>query len=246
MKNSITFIGHSTFLINLNKTKILTDPIFSNRIKIIKRINPPGFKISELPKIDLILISHGHYDHFDIPSLKNFPRYIPIIVPKGIILILKRLGFENVNVMEPWQEIFIGKTKITAVPAKHFKGRSPIHPFIKYQGYVIENKKTVYFSGDTGFFESFKEIGNKFKIDIVILPIGAYKPDSFRENHMSPEDALDAFKILKAKKLIPCHWGAFKLSDEPIDEPPKRLLTFAKRKKIKNVFLLNPRQKIIF
>jgi L-ascorbate metabolism protein UlaG (beta-lactamase superfamily) len=214
----------------MNGFNFITDPIFCERIAFgfKKILHPLKIKIEDLPNIDAILISHGHYDHLDVPSLKKFPKNIPIIVPYKRESLCKRLGFSDIRGLDLWETTSVSGVKITAVPAYHFPGRS-FQFFIKdYQGYVIEGSKTVYFSGDTGLENNFKEIGEKFNIDLAILPIGAYRPAHFRNHHLSPEDALEAMKLLNAKKMMPVHWGTFKLSLEPITEPPERLMQSAK------------------
>lgn len=225
-----TFVAHSCMLIETDNFNFITDPIFRERIAFgFKRaLHPLKIKINDLPRIDAILISHGHYDHLDVPSLKKFSKNIPIVIPKKRGKLCKRMGFSDVRGLDLRETTVVNGVKITAVPAYHFPGRS-LQFYVKdYQGYVIEGSKTVYFSGDTGLNNNFKEIGEKFKIDLAILPIGAYVPASFREHHLSPEDALEAVKLLNARKMIPVHWGTFKLSLEPITEPPERLMQSAK------------------
>jgi len=239
--DSVTFIGHSSFLIDLGGTRVLTDPNYSERIGFSKRISNPGVCLKCLPEIDLILISHGHYDHMDEQTLSAFRKDIPVILPHGLRQVAMDLGFTDVREMRPWESAEIKGMKINCVPAKHFPGRSPLNGRTGYQGYVLEKGKSVFFAGDTAYFDGFKEIGRRFKVDVALLPIGAYRPWFFRFNHMSPIDALDAFADLGARTLIPIHFGTFKLSLEKVSEPPLLLMTEAERRGISNrVVVLRP------
>lgn len=235
-----TFVAHSCVLIETDGFNFITDPIFREKIAFgfKKMLHPLKIKIEDLPKIDAILISHGHYDHLDVQSLKKFSKNIPIIVPKKREKLSKRIGFFDVRGLNLWETTSVGDVKITATPANHFPGRS-LQFYVKdFQSYVIEGDNTIYFAGDTGLKNNFKELGEKFKIDLAILPIGAYLPKSFREHHLSPEDALEAMKLLNAKKMIPVHWGTFKLSLEPITEPPERLMQSAKSRGLEDKIIL--------
>ncbi len=119
--------------------------------------------------------------------------------------------------------------RITAVPAEHFPGRSPLTPGSLYQGYIVNGGKTVYYAGDTGLCDAMVEIGRRYSVQVALLPIGAYNPWARFGHHMSPEDAVEAFRRLNARFLVPIHWGAFRLSLEPMDEPPRRLEEAARR-----------------
>ncbi|MDD2666383.1 MAG: MBL fold metallo-hydrolase [Methanocellales archaeon] len=240
---SITYIGHSTVLVESRDFSFITDPIFSNRIARFfrRRKAPLAASVEDLPPIDSILISHGHYDHLDAPTLKKFAKDIPIVVSKSLRKTIVRLGFSDIRSLSWWEGTKIGKTEIIAVPAFHFSGRPPLLLRNDYQGYIIEGKKIVYFAGDTGLKNDFEEIGKRFEIDLAFLPIGAYSPRFFRRHHLSPEDALRAMALLKAKKMIPIHWGTFGLSFEPINEPPERLAKITKESNLEErVLILNP------
>ncbi|NYT01118.1 MAG: MBL fold metallo-hydrolase [Methanocellales archaeon] len=240
---SITYLGHSTVLIESKDFRFITDPIFSNRIARFfrRRKVPLDANIEDLPSIDSILISHGHYDHLDTPTLKKFAKDIPIVVSKSLRKIIARLGYSDIRSLSWWEGTKIGKTKIIAVPAFHFAGRPPWLIRNDYQGYIIKGKAVVYFAGDTGLQNDFEEIGKNFEIDLALLPIGAYSPNSFRKYHLSPEDAIRAMILLKAKKMIPIHWGTFGLSFEPMTEPPERLTRITKEYHLEEqVLILKP------
>jgi L-ascorbate metabolism protein UlaG (beta-lactamase superfamily) len=246
-KTYITFLGHSSALISVGNTHILTDPNLSRRIaRVISRKSKPPTEAAALPPIDLVLISHGHYDHLDLPTLKKLPGRPTIVVPPGIERLLRRIAKKCIVTLLPWEEYREKEVAVTAVPAKHFAGRHPLYPHTGYQGYVIQGSAVIYFAGDTGFFEGFDEIAKRWKIDAALLPVGAYEPPPFRRNHMSPEDAVKAARILQTKLLVPIHWGTFKLSLEPLGEPIPRLLNAAGRAGIgESVRVLKPGESIL-
>ena len=226
----VTFLGHASALVAMNGMNILTDPNFSRHIFfLIRRKSKIPMRIRDLPAPDLILVSHGHYDHLDLPTLRRLPRETPVLVPYGLRTVLRWAGRKRVITLGTWKSYRHGDITVTAVPAEHFLGRPPLFPASRYQGYVIEGDATVYFAGDSGIFSGMRKIGEKWDIDIALLPIGAYSPPSFRRHHMSPEDAIEAARLLRAKAIVPIHWGAFKLSLEPFNEPLPRLEQAARR-----------------
>lgn len=220
----VTFLGHSSALITMEGMNILSDPNFSRHIFFfIRRRSRIPPTVRNLPRLDLILISHGHYDHLDLPTLRNLPRGTPVAAPPGLETLLRWAGMKHVLTLAEWQSHRLGDVTVTAVPARHFRGRPPLFPTAGYQGYVIEGRASVYFAGDSALFEGMNAIGERWDIDVALLPIGAYPPPAFRRHHMSPEDAIEAGRRLRAKVIVPIHWGAFKLSLEPFDEPVPRL-----------------------
>jgi L-ascorbate metabolism protein UlaG (beta-lactamase superfamily) len=242
----VTFLGHASTLISMNGMNILTDPHLGRHIFFFlwrKGKRPPSIK--SLPPLDLLLLSHGHYDHLDLPTLRKLPRRIPAIAAPGLETILRWARRERVVTLDEWESRNFGGIKITAVPAEHFLGRPPLFPASKYQGYVVEGDATVYFAGDTAIFDGLSEIGLKWDIDVALLPIGAYSPPSFRRHHMSPEDAIEAARMLRAKAVVPIHWGAFKLSLEPMSEPIPRLRRAAEEAgRSSTLKILNPGESI--
>ena len=226
----VTFLGHASALITMNGINIIADPIFSRHVFFfVWRRGGVPMKVEELPPIDLILISHGHYDHLDLPTIRKLPREIPVITPPGLRTVLKWARRKRVVTLREWESHHADEVTVTAVPAKHFHGRPPLFPVSRFQGYIVEGDATVYFAGDSGIFDGLSEIGRKWDIDVALLPIGAYSPRSFRRHHMSPEDAVEAGRMLGAKVVVPIHWGAFKLSLEPLDEPVPRLERAARK-----------------
>src|ERR1041385_2065325 len=237
MSDTITFINHATALIQINGVNIITDPVYSRTVAFIfPRLKQPGILFENLPRIDYVLISHNHYDHLNLKTLRRLRRaHQPtIIVPKGVATYARRTGFNNIIEMNWWEGFENNGMKVTCVPAKHFSGRTLWDRNKSvFCGYVIETRNsTVYFAGDTAYADFFKELSNRFSIDIALLPIGAYKPEWFQSVHMNPIQAVQAFLDLRAKHLIPIHWGTFKISDEPSAEPPILLKKESGQKKI--------------
>ncbi len=228
---STTYINHATHLIQLHQMNILTDPVFSYRVSPFKQIGPkrfrsPGVLIKDLPRIDVIVISHNHYDHLDLSSLQKLweMHKMTIIVPLGNKKIVEKSNATKIIELDWWESIQITpEKKITLVPAQHWSARS-LWDANKalWGGFVIEaDDLKIYFSGDTGYGKHFKEIHEYFgKIDVSILPIGAYEPRWFmKEQHMNPEEAVLAHLDLKSHLSIASHHLTFQLSDEGVDEP---------------------------
>ncbi len=232
----ICFLGHASVLVQLCGKRILFDPVFGD-IPFYKRITPFVYDIKSLFPIDAVAISHLHYDHFDIPSLKKLLCKDPLfIIPLGMRKYMKRVSL-NLKLKElSWFESTeIGDIKITFVPAKHWGARGPFDKNRSlWGGYVVKSPDvSVYFAGDSGYDEHFKIIGERFKIDIALLPIGAYEPRYVMKNHhLNPKEAYKAFLDLKAKVFIPIHFGTFVLSDEGVYEPVEKLNEVANKKDI--------------
>jgi L-ascorbate metabolism protein UlaG (beta-lactamase superfamily) len=238
-ERTITFIGHSSFLIRLPGLTLLTDPIFSARCSPVqfagpRRVRDPGIALEHLPPIDLVLLSHNHYDHMDLPSLRKIYRRNPnlaIIAPLGNAAYLRRKGLPATAELD-WWDFFAFKTAtITATPARHFAARwLNDRNRTLWAGFVIEHGgQKLYFAGDTGYTKFFTEIRTRLGApDLALLPIGAYEPRWFMGPvHMNPADAVQAFQDLAAKRAIGMHFGTFQLTAEPIDAPPLELAAAA-------------------
>lgn len=221
----VTWIGHASFLIQTCEYSVLIDPIWAKWLKVIKRIRHPGFQIHDLPAIDLVLVTHAHFDHLDRKTLRAVAANQPIVVPKYVGSLVRNLGFHAIHELDTWQSYEYGRLRITLTPAFHWGARMLHDSYRGFGGFVIEYKgRTVFHCGDSAYFEGFKEIGKRHRIDLALLPIGAYDPPTQRDVHMNPEQALQAFLELGAQRMIPMHYGTFRLSYEPLDEPPLRLI----------------------
>jgi N-acyl-phosphatidylethanolamine-hydrolysing phospholipase D len=228
-KIQITWIGHSSFLLQVTGKNILTDPVFSRHISPVSFLGPERqaplpLELSQLPAIDAVIISHDHYDHLDKSTIKylgNRPKYfVPLKVRKWF----QDLKITNVVELDWWQSEMLDSLRFTEVPAQHFSGRSPFR-FNRtlWAGWVIEcSKGRIYFAGDTGYSPHFREIAERIgEIKIALLPIGAYRPRWFmKAMHLDPPEAVQAYFDLKTDYAIGMHWGTFKQSDEPLAEPP--------------------------
>ncbi len=232
---AITFVNHATFLIQTGGTTILTDPVWSERASPFRRIGPkrvrePGVAFEDLPTIDIVLLSHNHYDHLDIATLTQLRhRFAPIVLAAaGDGRIVGPLGFKDVRELDWWEEIEFNDTlKVTFVPAQHFSARGL---FDRQQslwgGYMIESRgRRVYFAGDTGYSTHFSDIRNRLgSPDIAMLGIGAYEPRWFMKPiHMNPAEAVCAHRDLGSRQSIGMHFGTFQLTAEKIDQPRKDL-----------------------
>lgn len=221
----ITWLGHASFLVQLDGVSLLVDPALLPAITGgIPRNVPPGVPIEKLPHIDAALVSHNHYDHLDLPTLERVGA--PVIGGLGLERFFRDRHLSATE-LGWWSEARVGPVRITFVPSQHWSRRGLLDTNrTLWGGFVIRGSRaTLYHSGDTAYFEGFREIGARFPhIDAALLPIGAYDPAWFMAPmHMNPEQALQAFLDLGATTFVAMHWGTFKLADEPLDEPPVRL-----------------------
>jgi L-ascorbate metabolism protein UlaG (beta-lactamase superfamily) len=227
----ITFINHSTFLIQVDGINILTDPVFSERVSPFtfagpKRMRPPGIRFEDLPKIDLVLLSHNHYDHLDITTVRKLhDKYNPkFIVPLGVAAFLRQNKIELISELDWWQSAPFGTVfTIESVPAQHFSGRGTFdRDMTLWCGYVIHRPHgNIYFAGDTGYNnKTFVEIGERTAPKLAIIPIGAFKPEWFMSPiHCSPEEAVKIHIDLKVPQSIASHFGTFPLADDDCEDP---------------------------
>lgn len=237
----ITFINHSTFLIQVDGINILTDPVWSERVSPFqwsgpKRKRPPGIRFEDLPKVDIVLLSHNHYDHLDVTTMKRLhdQHHPTIITTLGVGALLDSKNIPGATELDWWEKnSFTNSMEIQAVPAQHFSSRGMFdRDATLWCGFVIKRSGgNIYFAGDSGYNESlFKEVGNQCSpIEISIIPIGAYKPQWFMSPiHCSPEEAVQIHIDIKSKQSIASHFGTFALADdgeaEPFDELQKALV----------------------
>ena len=229
----ITFIGHATFLIQTAAGNILTDPIYSERASPLpwlgpRRVRRPGVRFDDLPVISTILLSHNHYDHCDLPTLRRLRRrFDPIVVtPVGNGRLVRSAGIRRVEELDWWQETTTAGG-ITLTPARHFSARTPFdRNRALWGGFAFRAAGLrIYFAGDTAYGPLFEEIRQRLgPIDLALLPIGAYEPRWFMQAiHMNPEEAVQAHLDLQAAQSLAMHFGTFQLTTEGIDEPAWRL-----------------------
>ena len=223
---SITWIGHATFFIQMNGLNMLTDPVWANRLGFQKRLTAPGIALQDLPEIDVVFISHGHYDHLSFSTIKKLKGNPTYYVPIGLGHTFRKHGYENV-IEGHWYDSFKhADMTFSFVPAQHWTKRTLIDTNTSHWGgWIIESKEhSIYFVGDTGYFRGFKEIAEKFNIQTVLMPIGCYEPEWFmKESHINPEDAVHAFLELKGQTFIPMHYGVYYLADDTGAEAMERL-----------------------
>lgn len=239
--DTLTWIGHASALVQINGVNILTDPVFSERASPFsfagpKRKTPPGMTLDQLPHIDVVLISHNHYDHLDKPSIEALnrqpggpPRFL---VPLGVKAWMTGIGVTNAEEFDWGDETRAAGLDIWFAPAQHWSARTPFDRAKTLWGsWVVKTRKdaahaySLFFAGDTGYSPDFRDIGARFGgFDLALIPVGAYDPRWFMHaQHVDPEEAVRIFEDLHAKKAIGIHWGTFELTDEALDEPPRRL-----------------------
>ena len=233
-----TWVGHSTFLIQIGGLNVLTDPMWSDRASPVafagpRRWMPPALSLDALPPIDVVLQSHNHYDHLDDGTVRRLAARFPDarwIAPLGLGDWLRRRGVLVATELDWWQSAPVGSLTVTATPAQHFSARGfGDRCRSLWCGFVVATPSArVYFAGDTALHPEFAAIGARLgPFDLVHLPVGAYEPRWFMQRvHLNPEDAIQAYSAITGSgPTPPCaamHWGTFKLTDEPMDEPPRR------------------------
>jgi len=225
---SVTYIKHACVLIKDIDRYLIVDPVFNGLFWFIKDHSPLAFDVSDLPEIDHVLVTHGHYDHLDKASLSVLPKGTHVISPLGYDDIFRGLGMTNHSRMDWYGTHRDGRREITLLPCNHWTMRNPIvGPNRALWGsFLIKTAsgKTIYIAGDTAWFDGFHDIGRDFEIDLAIFNLGAYEPRWFMApSHINPEETVRAFKALNAKKLMIVHWGTFQLGDEPVHFPPMDL-----------------------
>jgi len=228
---SVTWIGHSTVLVQMGHVTFLTDPIWSRTASPLpigpRRYVAPGLALEDLPHVDFVVVSHNHYDHMDLETLHCLARRgTRFFVPLGNARLLEREGIGPVEELDWWDSRTLGEVTIHSVPARHWsrRGVSDLNQAL-WSGWVVHaSDRRFYFAGDTGSFSGFEEIGARLgPFDLAALPIGAYSPSAMMApSHLDPEQAISAAESLAAKRSIAIHFGTFDLSDEPLDEPPRR------------------------
>jgi L-ascorbate metabolism protein UlaG (beta-lactamase superfamily) len=234
----VTFIGHASFFVQMGGQNVVLDPNFARWLFVLKRLRKPGLRVDDLPPIDLVLVTHAHFDHLHRPSLRAIVNHTrrrtgkapTLVIPHHVFDLVSDLGFEEIIELDWWNQYRHGGLTVTHVPSRHWGARILKDSHRGYGGYVLRSEKhSVYHAGDTAYFSGFREIGQRLSPEVALLPIGAYNPEQFRNVHTSPGDATRAFLDLNSRWMVPMHYGSFRLSHEPIDEPLQLLEKEAKR-----------------
>ncbi|MFL6197456.1 MAG: MBL fold metallo-hydrolase [Thermoanaerobaculia bacterium] len=225
-RDSVTWIGHSSFAVQDGGEVFLADPHFGKRALVPPRVSPPGIPIGAVPGDAFAVLSHNHYDHLDDWTVRHLPETIQWFVPLGLGAWFQKRGRRVVE-MDWWRSVRHGKWTLTFLPAQHWSNRFGMARNSTLWGsWLLESgTRRYYFAGDSGYFHGFKEIGARYPgIDVAFLPIGAYEPRWFmRSQHVDPEEGYQAFLDLGARYMCPMHWGCFDLTDEPTDLAPRVL-----------------------
>ena len=236
---AVTWVGHATLLVQIDGVNVLTDPQWSLRASPFsfagpKRVTPPALAFEHLPPVHVVVISHDHYDHLDVDTVKRLaathrPHFL---VPLGMKAWFTDLGITDVEELDWWDARTVRGLTFTCVPAQHFAQRSLWDMNRRlWSGWTIAGRqRRLFFAGDTGYFDGFKEIGARLgPFDLAAIPIGAYLPPVIMKAvHTDPRQALDAFADVKARAMLPIHWGTFDLAEEPLAEPPQLLESHAR------------------
>ncbi|MGH6899784.1 MAG: MBL fold metallo-hydrolase [Geminicoccaceae bacterium] len=237
--DSLTWLGHASFLIRLDGRTILTDPFLSEHASPLppfgpERFAPPGLVPGQLPPIDILLLSHNHYDHLDLPTIEALPARdrIQVVVPLRLGHYFTSRGFTSVHEVDWHDQMIVAGIAVTGLPAIHFSKRALFdRNQTLWAGYAVQSsRRRLHFAGDTGYGPIFPELGrNGRPFDLTLLPIGAYEPQLLmRAVHVNPEEAVQIARDLNARCIVAMHWGTIQLTDEPPFEPPERLRTAAR------------------
>ncbi|GAB4425712.1 MAG: hypothetical protein OHK0011_07010 [Turneriella sp.] len=241
----VFWLGHASCLLQVDGLNIITDPVFADRVSPVRFAGPRRLcglaaPVTDLPRIDAIVLSHNHYDHAESETLRQFARRDQplVFVSLRVGPLMKQLGFAHIYEFDWWQQVELSNYTITCLPCKHFSGRSATdRNETLWASFMIEfhrSNKRVYFAGDTAYSPHFSEIAAEFsEIDLTLMPIGAYLPRWFmREVHVSPVEAIQAFTDLRAQKMLGIHWGTYDLADEDLDQPKHEAIAAAKARGI--------------
>jgi len=230
----VTFVGHATFLIQVASINLLTDPVYSERASPVsfagpRRVRAPGVRFDDLPAISLVLLSHNHYDHCDLATLRALDRRFQprLVAPVGNGRLLRSAGIRQVEEIDWWQSASAAPLPVTLTPAQHFSARSMLdRNRALWGGFLIAaGSRRILFAGDSGYGPHFREVAARLgPFDLALLPIGAYEPRWFMKDiHMNPAEAVQAHLDLAARRSLAMHFGTFQLTPEGIDEPVREL-----------------------
>lgn len=227
---ALDFIGHSTVLVELDGIRILTDPVTRSRVGPLRRVEPVPQR-DRLHAIDAVLLSHLHWDHLDVPSLRDLGRHVPLIVSAGAGAWLRGAGFGDVREVAVGEVVDVGGVAVRVVPAVHSGYRPPLGPTAPALGFVIEGSRSVYFAGDTDLFAGMGELGGP--VDVALLPVWGWGPTLGRGLHMDPLRAAESLRLIRPRAAVPIHWGTYwphamgRVFPERLIEPPAAFAEYA-------------------
>ncbi|MFQ5921242.1 MAG: MBL fold metallo-hydrolase [Anaerolineales bacterium] len=204
-RNRIVYLGHASVLLQMQGIRILTDPLLKNRVLHLYRRSAP-VSAKHYAEIDAVLISHNHWDHLDLPSLRRLDRETRIIAPRGVGAMLRRRGYSNIEELREGENTQVGPVRVRATHANHLGGRSLLSVATACSGYLVEGRQKIHFFGDTDFFPGMAEIAED--LDVALMPVAGWGP-TLGDGHMDPQQAVEALALLRPHLAIPIHWGTF-------------------------------------
>jgi L-ascorbate metabolism protein UlaG (beta-lactamase superfamily) len=221
--SGLTWLGHSTVVIDLEGTRVVTDPVLRARVWHLRREGPVG--ADALGDLDAILLSHTHYDHLDLRSLGRLDRNLTVVAPRGVGRLVRRRGFGRVFELDVGEELALGAVRIRATHAEHESSRGPFSPSTPSLGYVVDGRARIYFAGDTGLFPQMSKIA---PVDVALLPVAGWGP-RLPAGHLDPAGAAEALRLLRPKVAVPIHWGTLRrvFADRPDDRPAREFVRIA-------------------
>ena len=199
----IEYVGHATVVIDLDGTRLVTDPLLRSRVVHLRRAVPVDTRA--LRGVDAVLVSHAHYDHLDLASLEELGKKVPVVVPKGLGGLLRKRGFESVVELEEGDALNVGELEVRAVHAEHEAGRGPFGVKAAPLGYLVAGSRSVYFAGDTDLFDAMAELASP---DVALVPVWGWGP-SLGRGHLDPRRAAEALRLLRPRMAVPIHWGTY-------------------------------------
>jgi L-ascorbate metabolism protein UlaG (beta-lactamase superfamily) len=230
---ALDFLGHSTVVIEIDGIRLLTDPVTRARVGPLRRVEPVPAR-DRLRDIDAVLISHLHWDHLDVPSLRALGRDVPIYVPAGAGPWMRGVGFRDVRELAVGDTASVGGVAVRAVPAVHSGYRPPLGPTAPPLGFVVRGSQTIYFAGDTDLFDGMGELaGSGETIDVALLPVWGWGPTLGRGRHLDPRRAAESLRLIRPRAAVPIHWGTYwphalgRVFPERLVEPPAAFAEYA-------------------
>jgi len=222
--SGLTWLGHSTVVIDLDGTRVVTDPVLRGRIWHLRR--DAVVAATAVGHLDAILVSHTHFDHLDLGSLDRLDRNLPVVVPRGVAGLVRRRGFARVLELDAGGELALGALRIYATHAEHESSRGPFSPSAPSLGYVVEGDARIYFAGDTGLFS---EMAHIRPVDVALLPVAGWGP-RLGAGHLDPASAAEALRLLHPRAALPIHWGTYRrlFAKRPDERPAQEFVRIAR------------------